>query len=128
MQSPSRYKSHSAPNYVARCETSKPRIARVGKINFNVFPVFWPNLGPLDSGRGDVEFAGILGSEASLADSFVTESIFWNLADEKIEKRLQTRQGKNEHQLQNQSFFRGLWLSEPGTGRYGFVSKCRAAL
>jgi len=41
---------------------------------------FGPNLGPgllqLDSGRGDVEFVGVFASVASLAGSFVAESIF----------------------------------------------------
>ena len=42
------------------------------------FPGFWPNPGPgrlpLDSGRADVEFAGVFASVASAAVSFVPES------------------------------------------------------
>ncbi len=48
---------------------------------------FWPNPAPgrrpMDSGRGDVEFAGVFASVVSMAVSFVTESTFWNLAEKK---------------------------------------------
>ena len=46
------------------------------------FPYFWPNPGPggvpLDSGRGDVEFAGVCASVASVAVGFVSEFIIHN--------------------------------------------------
>jgi len=48
------------------------------------------NLGPgrlpLDSGRGDVEFAGAFVSVASVAVSFLPESMFSNLAEEQTKK------------------------------------------
>ena len=48
------------------------------------FPDLWPNLRPalvpLASGRGDVEFACVLASVASVVFSFVSELICWNVA------------------------------------------------
>jgi len=35
----------------------------------------------MESGLGDVEFAGVFASVASSAVSFVPECIFWNLPD-----------------------------------------------
>ena len=60
-----------------------PRIARVSKATFKfVSPDFGPNPGPghlpLDSGRGDIEFAGVFVSVKSVAFSWVFELIFWN--------------------------------------------------
>ena len=48
------------------------------KFKFKLFLTdFWPNPGPgrlpLNSGRGDVEFAGVFASVASLAVSLVSE-------------------------------------------------------
>ena len=65
-----------------------PRIARVGKIKFQLFfQGFWPNLGPgrrpLDSDRRDAEFAGVFASIAFLTVSFVPKPIFWNPAEKK---------------------------------------------
>jgi len=44
---------------------------------------FWRNPGPghlpLDSARGDVEFADAFAPVASLAVSFLSERIYWNL-------------------------------------------------
>ncbi len=49
----------------------------------------WPSPGPerlpLDSGRGNVEFACVFESVASLAVSFMSECIFWNPVDNKKE-------------------------------------------
>jgi len=50
------------------------------RIKSNFFPDLWPNPGPgrlpLDSKRGDVEFAGVVDSVASLALSFVSKCMF----------------------------------------------------
>ncbi len=50
-----------------------------------IFPDFWPNPGPgripLDSACGDVEFASVFAPVASVAVSFVSEFIFWNLVN-----------------------------------------------
>ena len=66
-----------------------------------MFLDFWPNPGPgrlpVDSGRGDVELAGVFASVASLAVSFVPESIRWNLAEKKVKKWLQARPGNASH-------------------------------
>ena len=63
---------------------------------WTLFLDFWPNPGPgrlpLASGRGDVEFAGVLASVASLAVSSVPEFIFWSLVKE-VEKYTQARLG-----------------------------------
>jgi len=52
---------------------------------FFLFPGFWPNPGPgrvpLDSVRGDVEFAGVVTSVAYVAVNFVPEFIFWNMVE-----------------------------------------------
>jgi len=53
----------------------------VSKFKLGLFaPEFWPNPGPgrlpLDSGRGDIEVAGVFASAASVAVSFVSECIF----------------------------------------------------
>ena len=41
----------------------------------------WPNPGPgrlpMDSARGQVEFASVIAFVASLVDNFVSECIFW---------------------------------------------------
>lgn len=48
------------------------------------FPDFGPDHGPrrvpLDSNRGDVEFAGVFASKAFVAVSFLSKLIRWNLA------------------------------------------------
>ena len=56
----------------------------------NKVPIFqgvWPNPGPgllpLHSGRRDIEFASVFASVVSLAVSFVSECIFWNLVEKK---------------------------------------------
>ena len=50
---------------------------------------FWPNPGPgrlaLDSGRGDVDLAGVFASVASVTVSFVSECIFWNPVEKRFE-------------------------------------------
>jgi len=63
-----------------------PRMARVSKTKFKLcFADLLPNPGPgripLDSDRGDVEFASVFVSVASSAVSFVPEPICWNLAE-----------------------------------------------
>jgi len=63
------------------CISIGPRIARVSKIKLELsFPGFCPNPGPgcfpLDSGCGDVEFAGVFASVAPAALSFVSNCIF----------------------------------------------------
>ena len=47
----------------------------------------------MDSGREDVEFAGGFASVASLAVSFVPESIFWNPAENKNQKVVASKTG-----------------------------------
>jgi len=62
----------------------------VSKVKCFSFPDSRPNPGPgrlpLDSGRGDVEFAGVFMSVASLAVSFVSECIFWNPVEIQVSK------------------------------------------
>ena len=62
---------------------TEPRIARVSRIKFKLFLQFWgpnpsPGRLPSDSGRGDVELAGVFVSVVSVAVSFVSECIFWS--------------------------------------------------
>jgi len=47
----------------------------------NLGPNPGPGRRPSDSGRGDVEFAGVFAPVASLAVSFVAECIFWEPAE-----------------------------------------------
>ena len=62
-------------------------IPQLGHQNLFLFLDCWPNPGPgrlpLDSGRGDVEFAGVFASVAFLTVNFVPNSIFWNPAEKK---------------------------------------------
>ena len=67
-----------------------PRIARVSKTKFElVFLACWPNPGPeclpVDWGRRDVEFAWVVATVTSVAASFVSKLICWNLVN-KIKK------------------------------------------
>jgi len=68
-----------------------PRIVRVSKIKFepSLFLEFWPNPSPgrlpLDSGRGDVEFASVF-AQASMAVSFMAEIRIWNPAAQASKK------------------------------------------
>ena len=69
------------------------------KININkhMFLDFWPNHGPgcipLDSARGDVQFAGVFAPVASVAVSFVSEFIFWNLVKKQLKSRPEQDRG-----------------------------------
>ena len=67
-----------------------PRIGRESKINQLVFFDVEPNPGPrhlpLDSVRGDVELACVFASVASAKISFLPESIFWQLAEQNVQK------------------------------------------
>ena len=55
---------------------------RVLKSNLSFFHDFGANPGPgclpSDSGGGDIEFASVFASVASVAVSFVSGGIFWN--------------------------------------------------
>ena len=56
----------------------RPGLARVSKLKFEIcFQDFQPNPGmgrlQLDSGRGDIEIAGVFASVASMAASFAAE-------------------------------------------------------
>jgi len=76
------------------------RIARASKIKFKFsFLDFGPNRGPgrlpsLYSGRGDIEYAGVLASVASVAVSFVSELISSKLVNQ--QKMSRTRPGKSD--------------------------------
>ena len=78
------------------CPTPIVRIAWASKFKFQLgFPDFKPNPGPgglpLHASRGDIEFVVCAVPVASLAISFVFESIFWNLVG-KVQSA-QTRSG-----------------------------------
>jgi len=71
---------------------------------FNFFrPGFWPNPGPgrrpLDSGRRDIEIAGVFASVATMAVSFVCECIFWKPRRAKSFKGCPSNGGINQKQI-----------------------------
>ena len=68
-------------HYDLLLNTINPGLARVSKIKLKKISVFWPNPGPgclpLESGRGDVEFASVFASVACLAVSLLCPNAYF---------------------------------------------------
>ena len=89
MAGPRRRQQKTAKHGLARhIVDADPGLIEPAKTNGNYFPDFWTNPGPgrrtLDSGRGDVEFAGVFASVESLTVSFVDECMLWEAVGKTI--------------------------------------------